>query len=88
MTMLAWFRIRRITFTCNHCGAVQRIPLRRVHAFERFHGIVEGQAVLIRCPQCIRGLQIPVPYTTHTGHSVEIDPTNPSSEALIHEAVC
>ena len=26
----------RVTYTCNHCGMNQRIPLRRVHFFERF----------------------------------------------------
>jgi hypothetical protein len=84
--LVTWFR--RVTFTCTHCGAAQAIPLRRVHAFERFHELRTGQAVLIRCPQCAHGLQLPSPYTSHTGHSVAFDPRDPSQEAFIHEACC
>jgi hypothetical protein len=84
--MFSWFR--KVTFTCNHCCVVQRIPLRRVHFFERFHELGNGQPVLIRCPQCVDGLQIPNAYTSHTGHSVLVDPRDPPREAFIHEAVC
>ena len=86
MNVFTWFRT--VTFTCNHCRVVQRIPLRRVHFFERFHELSDGQPILIRCPQCIDGLQIPSPYTSHTGHSVFVDPKDPPRQALIHEAVC
>lgn len=55
-----------VTYTCHHCGARQRIPLRRVHFFERFHQLVHGQAVLIACPVCGHGVQTPSPYRTHT----------------------
>lgn len=82
--MLTWFR--KVAFTCTHCGSRQRIPLRRVHFFERFHDLRNGEAVLIRCPKCAVGLQIPSPYTTHTGHGVAVDPSNPPGEAFIHEA--
>lgn len=84
--MFTWFR--KVTFTCTHCAAVQRIPLRRVHFFERFHELCDGQAVLIRCPRCAEGLQMPSRYTSHTGHCVAIDPQNPPREAFIHEAFC
>ena len=84
--MISW--LRKVTFTCTHCGYAKAIPLRRVHVFERFHQLQGGQAVLIRCPRCARGLQIPTPYTGHTGHCVAVDPHNPPREAFIHEAVC
>jgi hypothetical protein len=45
MKLLAWFS--RVTFSCTACDATQRIPLRRVHAFERFYSLTEGQPVLI-----------------------------------------
>ena len=80
--MFSWFR--RITFTCNHCGASQRIPLRRIHFFERFNELREGQPVLIGCSNCLQGLQIPGPYRAHTGHSVEVDPKKPPNNAVIH----
>jgi hypothetical protein len=84
--MLTWFR--KVTFTCTHCGAFQVIPLRRVHVFERFHELRDGQPVLIRCPQCPHGLQFPSPYTSHTGHLVVVDPQDPPREALIHDVSC
>lgn len=80
--MLGWFK--KVIYTCEACGTRQRIPLRRIHFFERFQGLRRGQAVLILCPKCGEGLQIPTPYTTHTGHSVSIDPKNPLKNAVIH----
>jgi uncharacterized OB-fold protein len=74
---------RKVTFTCSHCGVRQRIPLRRVHFFERFHGLTQGQILLIACPVCGEGLQIPTPYCTHTGHDVHFDPDHPEN-AVIH----
>lgn len=82
--MWTWFK--RVKFTCSHCGIQQRIPLRRIHFFERFHRLDAGQPVLIRCPQCWQGLQIPGSYRTHTGQVVEIDPQHPPKNAVIHEA--
>jgi phage terminase large subunit GpA-like protein len=75
---------RRVTFTCRACGARQRIPLRRVHVFERFHELEAGEPVLIACPQCDDGLQIPSPYDTHTGHHVLVDSHHPPRNAFIH----
>lgn len=80
---IPWFR--RVTFTCTHCGEAQSIPLRRVHAFERFHQLRRGQAVLIRCSHCVHGLQFPSPYTSCTGHVVAFDPRDPAQDAFIHE---
>jgi len=73
----------KVTYTCDRCGARQRIPLRRVHRFERFHGLGRGKVVLIGCPTCGQGLQIPTPYRTHTGTEVRFDPDNPDN-AVIH----
>ena len=75
----------KITYACTFCEAVQAIPLRRVHAFERFHSLDEGQPVLIRCPKCRQGVQCPSPYRSHTGHFVAIDPANPPKSAFIHD---
>jgi hypothetical protein len=80
--MLRWL-FSKVTFACDHCAARQRIPLRRVHFFERFHGLTRGQVVLIRCPTCRHGLQIPTPYPTHTGQETRFDPENPKN-AIIH----
>lgn len=80
--MLRWFK--RVLFTCTHCGVHQRIPLRRIHFFERFHELEHGEALLIQCPICGEGLQTPGPYTTHTGHTVEVDPNKPPKNAFIH----
>lgn len=77
-------RFKKVIYTCQDCGARQRIPLRRIHFFERFHELNRGQAVLILCPICGDGLQIPTPYTTHTGNSVTVDPKNPLKNAVIH----
>lgn len=76
--------LRRVTYTCHHCGASQRIPLRRVHLFERFHELEAGEALLIRCPQCETGIQTPSPYRTHTGHYVTVDPEAPPRNAFVH----
>jgi RNase P subunit RPR2 len=84
--MISWFT--RITFTCNHCGVRQRIPLRRIHFFERFNELGDGQAVLIACPTCLQGLQIPSTYRTHTGYVVNIDPEEPPKNAVIHAHYC
>ena len=84
--MFRW--LRRVSFTCNLCGATQRIALRRTHFFERFHELTEGQVVLIRCPECGQGLQIPGSYRSHTGESVVFDPENHPRKAVIHEGCC
>ena len=54
MNLISWL-FCKVTYTCTLCEAVQTIPVRRIHLFERFHGLDEGQPVLIRCPQCGRG---------------------------------
>lgn len=74
----------KVTFTCSLCGARQRIPLRRVHVFERFHRLEHGQAVLIACPHCYHGVQMPSPYHSHTGHDVRVDPDDPPHDAFVH----
>lgn len=74
----------KVTFSCTDCGAVQRIPLRRVHFFERFHGLDQGEPVIILCPSCHEGVQCPSPYRTHTGHPVTVDPKNPPNNAYLH----
>jgi RNase P subunit RPR2 len=73
-----------VIYTCHHCGARQRIPLRRVHTFERFHRLEHGEAVLIACPMCGEGVQTPSSYRTHNGYDVEVDPLRPPSNAFIH----
>jgi hypothetical protein len=78
-----WFS--RVTYKCTFCKAVQTIPLRRIHVFERFHGLDQGQPVLIRCPQCRRGVQCPSSYHSHTGHLVVIDPERQPKNAFVHE---
>ena len=75
---------RKVLFTCGHCGARQRIPLRRIHFFERFHHLTHGKVLLIACPACGEGLQTPTPYRTHTGHDVQFDPDHPEN-AVIHQ---
>jgi len=80
--MWTWFR--KVIFTCTVCRTVQRIPLRRVHFFERFHDLA-GRPVLIRCPQCRRGLQTATSYRSHTGLLITIDPSNPPNDAFIHD---
>ena len=84
MKLLTWV-FTRITYTCTFCDMVQTIPLRRIHMFERFHGLDQGQAVLIHCPECRQGVQCPSPYRSHTGHLVAIDPANPPKNAFIHD---
>ena len=83
MKLLSWL-FTKVVFSCNSCAAVQRIPLRRVHAFERFFALDEGQPVLIQCPMCHYGLQCPSPYHSHVGHHVNVDPHNPPKNAFIH----
>jgi len=84
--MIAIFRslFRKVTYTCHVCGARQRIPLRRVHAFERFHHLEHAQALLIACPICSQGLQIPSRYQTHVGHTIDITPQTLPDNAVIH----
>lgn len=77
----------KVTYTCTSCEAVQRIPVRRVHVFERFHGLADGQPVLIQCPTCHDGVQYPSSYRSHTGHLVAIDPRNPPENVFLH-ALC
>ena len=74
----------RVTYTCHHCGVSQRIPLRRIHFFERFHELDHGEAVLILCPECRHGVQTPSDYRSHTGHTVTVDPHNPPANAVVH----
>lgn len=83
MNALRWL-FAKVTYACTRCDAVQRIPLRRVHFFERFHDLNEGQPVLIACPHCHHGVQCPSPYRTHTGHQVTVDPRKPPRNAFVH----
>lgn len=83
MKLLIWL-FTKVTYTCIACNGVQRIPLRRVHTFERFNDLTEGQPVLIQCPRCHEGLQCPSSYRSHTGHFITIDPSNPPKNAFIH----
>lgn len=75
---------RNVTYRCRACGVSQRIPLRRVHFFERFHELEAGEPVLIVCPHCSEDLQIPSAYRTHNGHHVSVDPHDPPQNAFIH----
>jgi hypothetical protein len=84
MTLLRWL-FTKIIYTCTFCGAVQTIPLRRIHVFERFHRLSKGQPVLIRCPKCHQGVQCPSPYRSYTGNLVVVDPSNPPKNSYIHE---
>lgn len=77
-----WFA--KVTYSCTVCHAVQRIPLRRVHIFERFHGLHSGEPVLILCPHCGEGLQCPSSYRSHAGHPVTVDPQDPPDNAFLH----
>ena len=83
MKLLTWL-FTRVTYSCTACSAVQKIPLRRVHNFERFFDLTEGQPVLIQCPTCHEGLQCPSSYRSHTGHVIVIDPSNPPTNVFIH----
>jgi hypothetical protein len=74
----------KVTYSCTSCKAVQRIPLRRVHFFERFHRLDHGEPVLINCPNCRKGLQCPSPYRSHSGHPIAVDPKNPPDNAYVH----
>jgi hypothetical protein len=76
--------LTKVPFTCTHCGARQRIPLRRVHFFERFHGLSQGEIVLIACPTCHQGLQVPAPYRAHSGQQVHFDPKHPNNVVTHH----
>lgn len=78
-------RISKVTYRCTFCEAVQMIPVRRIHVFERFYGLDEGQPVLIRCPHCRQGVQCPSPYHSHTGHLVVIDPKDQPKNTFVHE---
>ena len=82
MNVFRWL-FTKVIFTCTHCGARQRIPLRRIHVFERFHRLTNGEVILIACPTCGEGLQTPTPYPTHTGKDVQFDPDN-TENAVIH----
>jgi hypothetical protein len=84
MKPLSWL-FTKVTYTCTFCGAVQTIPLRRIHVFERFHGLDAGQPVLIHCPKCRQGVQCPSPYRSHKGHVVVTDPQSPPKNAFIHD---
>ena len=84
MKLLRWW-FSKVTYTCTFCDAVQTIPLRRIHVFERFHDLKEGQPVLIRCPHCSQDVQCPSSYHSHTGHLVVVDPKNRPKNAFVHE---
>jgi hypothetical protein len=84
MNLLSWL-FTKVTYTCTFCQAVQTIPLRRIHVFERFHSLAEGQPVLIKCPQCRQGTQYPSPYRSHTGQLVAVDSAVPPKNAFIHD---
>lgn len=75
---------QKVTYSCTHCNAVQRIPVRRIHFFERFHGLDQGQPVLIQCPKCRQGIQCPSPYRSISGHQIGVDPGNPPDDAYVH----
>lgn len=75
---------KKVTYSCTHCDAVQRIPVRRLHFFERFHGLDRGEPVLIQCPNCREGVQCPSPYRSHSGHQIVVDPGNPPDNAYVH----
>ena len=83
MKPFAWL-FAKVTYSCTTCEAVQRIPVRRVHVFERFHDLTDGQPVLIQCPTCHEGVQYPSPYRSHTGHLIAIDPRNPPENVFLH----
>lgn len=83
MSLFTWL-FAKVTYSCTACHALQRIPLRRVHVFERFHRLRNGEAVLIQCPTCHQGLQCPSPYRSHTGILVAVDPNNPPHNAFVH----
>jgi len=85
MKLLTWI-FTKVTYTCTFCDAVQTIPLRRVHAFERFNGLDEGQPVLIHCPKCRQGVQYPSSYRSHTGHFIAVDPADLPKNAFLHDA--
>jgi len=80
--MIGWFK--KVIYTCQACGTQQRIPLRRILFFERFHELHDGRAVLIVCPICGEGIQIPTPYRNRAGKSVAVDPENPLRHAFVH----
>ena len=84
MNLLSWL-FPKVTYTCTSCEAVQTIPVRRIHQFERFHSLTEGQPVLIRCPQCLQGVQCPSPYRSHTGNLIVVDPAQPPKNSFLHE---
>ena len=84
MNLLSWL-FTKVTYTCTSCETVQTIPVRRLHVFERFHGLAEGQPVLIKCPQCRQGMQYPSPYRSHTGQLVAVDPAEPPKNSFIHD---
>lgn len=84
MKLLRWL-FTQVTYTCTFCETVQTIPLRRIHMFERFHDLNEGQPVLIHCPKCRQGVQYPSPYRSHTGHRVVTDPADPPKNSFIHD---
>lgn len=84
--MLNWFC--KVIFTCNRCAATQRIPLRRIHFFERFHELHDRRVLLIRCPECRIGLQIPAPYRSSSGRLLSPNPESPTKDAFIHEHDC
>jgi uncharacterized protein YlaI len=84
MKLLGWL-FAKVTYKCTVCEAVQTIPVRRLHVFERFYGLTEGQPVLIRCPQCLERVQCPSPYRSHTGHFIVVDPARPPKNAFLHE---
>jgi len=84
MKLFTWL-FTKITFTCTFCEAVQTIPVRRIHAFERFHCLADGQPVLIHCPKCRQGVQCPSPYRCATGQFVLVDPAHPPKNAFIHD---
>ena len=84
MKLLSWL-FTKVTYTCTFCEAVQTIPVRRIHMFERFHGLDKGQPVLIRCPKCRQGVQCPSRYHSHTGNLVVMDPKDPPQNSFIHD---
>lgn len=62
MKLLRWW-FTKVTYTCTFCQAVQTIPVRRIHVFERFHGLDEGQPVAHPLPEMSSRRAMPFPIS-------------------------
>jgi hypothetical protein len=79
---MGWF-FKKVRFECNACGNVVTIPLRRVHDFEMFVELEDGQALLMECHDCHQGVMIPGLYTKRSGRPVLVDPQNIDPDAPV-----